>query len=285
MNPSRFDRVFGNLASLAVGLGGALTLVNSSMYTVDGGERAIIFDRFKGVLPKVVGEGTHFAIPWVQRVYLFDVRKRPRNIATKTGSKDLQMVNITLRVIYHPRIEQLPLIFKTYNVDYEERIMPSIANEVLKAVVAQYNAEELITNRENVSQGIAELLRKRANEFGILLDDISITHLNFGLEFTQAVESKQVAQQEAEKSRFVVLKAEQEKKAAVIRAEGEATAARMINESLVKSGAGLVKLRRIEASKEIAESLSKSRNVTYLPSSSGNGLLINLPLATSNQQP
>lgn len=63
-----------------------------------------------------------------------------------------------------------------------------------------------------VSQKVSEDLTERAAQFGVILDDISITHLTFGKEFTQAVEMKQVAQQDAEKARFLVEKAEQQKK-------------------------------------------------------------------------
>lgn len=89
--------------------------------------------------------------------------------------------------------------------------------------------------------------------------------MTFGKEFTNAVEQKQVAQQEAERMKFVVEKAEQEKLAAVIRAEGESQAASLISKAMHKSGPGFVELRRIEAAREIAGSLSAARNVTYLP--------------------
>ena len=95
-----------------------------------------------------------------------------------------------------------------------------------------------------------------------------------------AIESKQVAEQDAERARFLVEKAEQEKKAAIIRAEGEATAAAVVSEALQGSPA-LVELRRIEAAKEIAETLSKSRNVTYLPSG-GQNMLLNINSAGSS---
>ncbi|KAJ2891587.1 Vacuolar protein-sorting-associated protein 27, partial [Coemansia aciculifera] len=95
--------------------------------------------------------------------------------------------------------------------------------------------------------------------------------MTFGKEFTVAVEKKQIAQQEAERARFVVEKAEQEKLAAIIRAEGEAMAAERISSALSKAGPGLVKLRRIEASREIAETLAGARNVTYLPSGGAQG--------------
>jgi regulator of protease activity HflC (stomatin/prohibitin superfamily) len=65
-----------------------------------------------GVKEQVVNEGTHFLIPWLQRAIVYDVRTRPRNISTTTGSKDLQMVTLTLRVLHRPEVKQLPKIYQ-----------------------------------------------------------------------------------------------------------------------------------------------------------------------------
>ncbi|KAH7113884.1 protein elicitor peat 2 [Dendryphion nanum] len=249
----------------------AFGAAQASIYDVKGGTRAVIFDRIGGVKEEVVNEGTHFLVPWLQRSIIYDVRTRPRNISTTTGSKDLQMVTLTLRVLHRPDVKALPKIYQNLGLDYDERVLPSIGNEVLKAIVAQFDAAELITQREAVSNRIRTDLLKRAQEFNIQLEDVSITHMTFGKEFTKAVEEKQIAQQEAERARFVVEKAEQERQANVIRAEGEAEAADTISKAVAKSGDGLVLIRRIETQKDIAQLLSRNPNISYLPGGSAGG--------------
>ncbi len=101
--------------------------------------------------------------------------------------------------------------------------------------------------------------------------------MTFGKDFTDAVEQKVIAQQEAERAKFIVERAEQEKIASIIRAEGESQAAQLLSDAYRKSGQAHLELRRIETSKEIASTLSKSRNVTWLPGGgSGSNILLGL---------
>ncbi|BBM98047.1 prohibitin 2 [Marchantia polymorpha subsp. ruderalis] len=251
-----------------VGLYGAM----NSLYNVEGGHRAIVFNRLVGIKEEVYPEGTHFMIPWFERPVIYDVRARPNIVESTSGSRDLQMVRITLRVLTRPLPDMLPTIYRTLGENYADRVLPSIVQETLKAVVAQYNASQLITQREVVSREIRRILHERAAGFNIALDDVSITNLTFGREFTAAIESKQVAAQEAERAKFVVEKAEQDKRSAIIRAQGEAKSAQLIGEA-ISSNPAFITLRKIEASREIANTVANSQNRVFLNADS---LLLNL---------
>jgi prohibitin 1 len=96
----------------AIPISAGAFLVSQSIYDVKGGTRAVIFDRLSGVKDTVSKEGTHLLVPWLQKAIVFDVRTKPRNIATTTGSKDLQMVSLTLRVLHRPNVEALPKIYQ-----------------------------------------------------------------------------------------------------------------------------------------------------------------------------
>merc|ERR1712071_273998 len=125
----------------AVGTGLAFMVGNDCYYTVDPGHRAVMFNRVGGVSQSVTSEGLHFKLPWFQWPLNYDIRQRPHTITSPSGSKDLQTVNLSLRTITHPIPSSLPKIVKMIGPDFDAKVLPSLTNETLKSVVAQYKAQ------------------------------------------------------------------------------------------------------------------------------------------------
>ena len=309
--PARAAQALASSITALAGAGALAYGAYHSMYSVQAGHRAVVFNRIVGMKDTVYGEGLNFNIPWFEHPVQFDIRTRPVNLQTLTGSKDLQMVTLGIRVLHKPDPSQLVWIYRFLGVNYDERVLPSIMNECAKAVVARYNASELLTKRELVSKEISSELRKRAMNFNILLEvsfgrhevwtrrfaetklcmcllvkiieltlnmlllnlqDVAITHLAFSPEYARAVEDKQVALQDSERAKYVVIGAQQEKKTIITRARGEAESAELIGMA-VKRNPGFMKLRRIDAARDIADTVAKSGNKVYL---SADTLLLNL---------
>ncbi|KAK3446114.1 hypothetical protein EUGRSUZ_A01869 [Eucalyptus grandis] len=155
------------LLKLGVIGGIALYAATNSLYNVEGGHRAIVFNRLVGVKDKVYPEGTHIMIPWFERPVIYDVRARPHLVESTSGSRDLQMVKIGLRVLTRPLPDQLPTIYRTLGENFNERVLPSIIHETLKAVVAQYNASQLITQREGFSYYVCPTVLRVKNNLGV----------------------------------------------------------------------------------------------------------------------
>ena len=270
---SEFRRALGGFGQLGalpyvVGFTGIAgwTLYNS-VYFVQGGHRAVKFNAITGLYDRTFGEGANFAIPFIETPVIFDVRNKPTEVITSSGSKDLQVVNMAVRVLFQPNTENLHHVYRNLGVKYPETVLPSLINEIIKAVIAQFNAADLLVKRPEVSHRIAVTLRERAARFNIDITDVSITQMSFGKEYTIAVESKQIAQQMAERAKFRVEQAEQEKKGTILLAEGEAQSATLIGNA-ISSNPAFLELRKIDAARAIAKSLSHGKGQYYLDSES-----------------
>lgn len=242
-------------------------MAGNSFYTVEGGHRSIIFSRLGGLKERVYKEGLNFKVPWLHKPIIYDIRATPRRITSPTGSKDLQTVNISLRVLSRPDPLKLTTIARRLGMDFNDRVLPSIVNEILKSVVAQFNASQLITQRQMVSNMVREQLVERARDFNIILEDVAITDLSFSAQYTAAIESKQIAQQESQRAAILVERAVQERQQKIVQAEGEARAAFMLGEAIADNP-GYLKLRRITAAKNIANTMARSQNKVYLTADS-----------------
>ena len=127
-----------------------------------------------------------------------------------------------------------------------------------------------MNQREQVSLDILDMLKERASNFFIIIDDVSITHLTFSQDFLTSVEAKQSAQQDAERAKYLVQQSIQNKKSTIVKAEGEAIAAELIG---IEMNPAYLELKRVEAAMNIAEIIAKSKCRSFLDNET---LLLNL---------
>ena len=184
----------------------------------------------------VLQEGIHFKAPFVQKIVKIDNRIQKLEVNTEAFSKDLQSVKTVLAINYRVDTAKSNSVYKNIGADYETVLVVPAVNEVLKAITARYTAEESVTNRNLISDGLVVGLNEKLNEIGLYVTDVNIIDFDFSDAFINAIEEKQVAQQK-------LLKAETEKQTAItnakakaesmkIRAEAEAEANRKISQSL-----------------------------------------------------
>ena len=105
------------------------------IYTVDGGHRAIKFSRLTGLGPKYYREGWHLKLPYFEWPIIYDIRTQYNNTNAITGTKDLQTVNLTVRILYKPMEDKLPELYRFVGHDYDRRVLPSLINEVTRIIV------------------------------------------------------------------------------------------------------------------------------------------------------
>ncbi|MBE6767434.1 MAG: prohibitin family protein [Ruminococcaceae bacterium] len=168
----------------------------------------------------VLQEGLHFKAPFVQAVVMIDNRISKLEVETEAFSKDLQTVETTLAINYRVDTAKSYSIYKNIGKDYETVLVTPAVNEVLKAITAKYTAEESVTNRSLISEGLVTALNEKLNEIGLYVTDVNIINFDFSEAYITAIEEKQVAQQQ-------LLKAETEKQTAITNAEAEAEATRI----------------------------------------------------------
>lgn len=214
----------------------------------------------------VLQEGVHVKAPFVQKIVKIDNRIVKLEVETEAFSKDLQTVNTTLAINYRVDTKKSYSIYKNIGSDYETVLVVPAVNEVLKAITAQYTAEESVTNRALISDGLVEGLNQKLNEIGLYVTDVNIINFDFSEAFITAIEEKQVAQQK-------LLKAETEKQTAIKNAEAEAETIK------IKAQAEADANRKLDASltQNVIEYNKVEKWDGVLPQVTGNGgTLINL---------
>jgi regulator of protease activity HflC (stomatin/prohibitin superfamily) len=171
-----FKKIFGGLSGLKNNLYPAISiwLFYKTLYKVEPGFQSIKFDIFQGVMPKVYREGYHILIPFMQRAIIYDCRMKNHIFVSSCATKDLQILQVKTRIISRPDIEHLPDLYRLLGKNFEERVLYSIVYEITGAVMSQYNASQLINQRDTISFLIKQKLQDKSKEFYIELDDVAL---------------------------------------------------------------------------------------------------------------
>jgi regulator of protease activity HflC (stomatin/prohibitin superfamily) len=216
---------------------------------VGAGERGIMLN-FGAVENTVLGEGIHFRVPIMQTVVLMDVQIQKAITDAGAASSDLQDVDLSVALNYHIIPDMANIVYQSIGVEFKARIIDPAIQEVMKAVTARYTAEELITKRPAVSTEMKDALTQRMLESNIAVDAFSIVSFSFSQTFTDAIEAKQTAEQNALKAKRDLdrIRVEAEQTIAAATAEAEALRLQKMNIS-----PDLIELRKIEANLKAIE--------------------------------
>ncbi|SCM78341.1 conserved hypothetical protein [uncultured Sporomusa sp.] len=220
-----------------------LLLAFNSIVIVQAGTRGIVL-QLGAVQPLVLNEGLHFKIPFVQQVIPVDVRVGKAQSDQTAASRDLQIVTTTIAVNFHLVPDEVNTLYQNVGLAYEDRIVAPAIGEAVKAVTAQYTAEELISKRSEVSAKVKETLAAKLSTYHMALDEINITEFKFSTEYNNAIEQKQIAEQNALKAKLDLQRIAVEAQQKVERAKAEAESLRLQKQEVTQE---LIDLRRIEA--------------------------------------
>ena len=193
MNLSPKTILFGAVGFFVAVIGLIVTL--SSFYTVPDGSRGLSFTF--GKLEKMTEPGLHFKVPFVESYKIVDVLTKKGDSPASAGTKDLQTVNAKVSFNWTYQIDQLETIYSTHGLDLESKVIDPRVQEAVKGVVAKYSAEELISKRQEIKDKITTNLKTMVSKYGVKLDAVQITDFAFNRKFVEAIERKQIAEQNA----------------------------------------------------------------------------------------
>lgn len=236
-------RILGGGLSSLVLIVFLLVLVFNCFQVVGAGERGVVFSKFGGIQQGVRGEGLQFKIPFIQQIIPVDVRIQKAETDSSASSKDLQTVDSRIALNYHIAPDLAAQIYQEVGVLFKERLIDPSVQEAVKAVTAQFTAEELITRRAEVSIMIKEMLSDRLVNRHIIVDEFNIVDFNFSPVFNDAIEAKQKAEQDALKAQRDLERIKIEAEQKVTEAQAEAESQRLQRETITDT---ILQLRAIE---------------------------------------
>ncbi len=202
-------------------------VVASAFQVVGAGERGVVFSKFGGVKETILDEGLRFKIPFVEEIIPVDVRVQKSQTDAQAASKDLQIISSTIAMNYHVDPDKANVVYQSIGLFFKDRVIDPAVQESVKAVVALFTAEELITRRPEVRDQIEVVLNERLLEFNIVVDQFNIIDFAFSRGFNEAIEAKQTAEQSALKAERDLDRIKIEAEQMITRAKAEAESQRL----------------------------------------------------------
>ncbi len=212
----------------------AIIVVCNCFTVIEAGHTGVVLT-FRAVEEKTLEEGIHFKAPFVQSVVQMNNRTQKVETEGSASSKDLQIISYVVAVNFHVNDSSSASLYQNVGMDYSSVVIVPAIQESIKAVTAQYTAEELITKRQTVGEQIKTALSEKINQYGLTVEIFNIVNFDFSEEFNDAVEAKQTAQQNALKAEQDLARIEVEAQQKITQAQAEAESIKLIQEALSTS--------------------------------------------------
>ena len=242
----------GNMA-LEIGIGVViliLIILFSTIKTVPTGYVGVK-TRFGQVQNDTIQEGLNFKIPFIEGIVKIDCRTQKTDYEMEASSKDLQKIsNVKIAVNYNVDKQKANILYREIGKDFKTVIIEPAIYETMKTAIANYTAEELITKRQEVSLKAQEVLTDRLKNSGINITSLSMTDLSFSEEFDQAIEKKQVVEQQTQQAKYELEKAKVENEKKIENAKAEAEVMKQQNNEITEK---TLELKRLEIQQKLIE--------------------------------
>jgi regulator of protease activity HflC (stomatin/prohibitin superfamily) len=238
-------KIIGGIVAFVLVLVG-LVLAFGTWGTIDAGHVGIVL-RMGAVTGETKSPGFYTKTPWIIHVEPMNIQVQKEQVDTECSSKDLQIVKSTVSLNLSLEPEKAAQVYQTIGVGYLETVVAPAMQESVKAVMAQYTAEELISKREEVRQGIAELLATKLTPIGVKTEAVNIVNFNFSPSFEQAIEAKVTTEQNALAAKNKLAQVKYEAEQNVAKADGEAKAIAIQAQAIqAQGGAAYIQLKALE---------------------------------------
>ena len=224
-------------------------LVGGIFGTVGAGQRGVLL-RFGAVTGEIKEEGLYYKIPFVDEVVLMSTQIQKYTAPATSSSKDLQVVSTEVTLNFQLASSQVGEIYRTMRRDYQSRVIQPFIQEVVKSTTANYDAEELITQRPLVKDALQLAMTERLRPLGVNVVELSITDFQFSPAFQDSIEAKVRAVQAALEAQNALERVKFEAEQAITRATAEARSLELQKGQVTDQ---LIELRRIEVQQTAVE--------------------------------